>query len=127
MVAGSSEGLGRDDHEIGGFGSGQGDGVRVWGGVQDQELATVGFGHLLILGEPGGLGGDHHGQLLLVLASIAPTGGGGLGVEIDDDGIQAIGHGLNGEVNGEGGFPSSAFLADNSDRFHGVRAFSIGV
>jgi hypothetical protein len=54
----------------------------------------------------------------LTLSAIAPSGGACLGVKVDDSGGKPGRLGGRGKVQGEGGFSSPAFLADNGDCFH---------
>ena len=60
------------------------------------------------LGEPGSLGGDHHGSFLL--PGVAPCRRACLRVEVDDDGGPAGPLGRNREVECERGLSGSAFL-----------------
>jgi hypothetical protein len=71
------------------------------------------------------LSGDHCGDS--GFAPICPARGRGLGVKVKHGGPQAALFGGNSQVNGHGRLPSAAFLADNSDCFHGCMFAPKGV
>ena len=51
--------------------------------------------------------------------SVCPTGGGGLRVEVEHGGTQAVLFCSDGEVNRDGRLAGATFLANDGDYFHG--------
>ena len=51
-------------------------------------------------------------------AAVGPVGGGSLGIEVDHGGVAPGLGGSDGQVQGQGGFPGTAFLADDGNGFH---------
>ena len=78
---------------------------------QQRAMQNEGVGYSLIArGETGhtGLRGDDNRRISG--AAVLPTGGAGLWIEVDDDGLVTQQPCGNGQVNGESGFSRAAFL-----------------
>ena len=65
------------------------------------------------------MGGNDHRQL--GAASVSPVGGGGLGVEIDNQGIEIVLRRGYREMKGKSGFSCTAFLGEDCDCFQGAK------
>lgn len=88
----------------------------MWGGVNDDQFSpAIGRG-LQTLGQASMWKRNYNRSL--TLSAITPTGGACLGIEVDNRGWKPGCFNGRGDVQGESGFSSPTFLADNGDCFH---------
>ena len=88
----------------------------MWGGVNDDQFSpAIGRGLQTLRQASMWKRNDNRS---LTLSAITPTGGACLGIEVDNRGWKPGRFSGRGDVQGEGGFSSPTFLADNGDCFH---------
>lgn len=89
---------------------------RMWGGVDDDQFSPA-IGRSLQTLRQASMW-KRNDNRSLTLSAITPTGGACLGIEVDNRGWKPGRFSGRGDVQGEGGFSSPTFLADNGDCFH---------
>ena len=106
----------RDQDEVGGPGRGQGRILGVRGRVDEGQCRPRLAGRVQDLVEAGRLGGSHGGLVLGPM--IAPAGGAGLRVEVDDGRRTPRLLGGDGEMEGQRRLAGPALLGDDRDGLH---------
>ena len=105
----------RDDDEVGGPGGRDGALLDARGGVHHGEIDALPRRRVEHAGEARRLGGQDDGEF--GGAAVAPARCGGLRIEVDDGGGEAVADGRAGDGEAERGLAGSALLRDDRDGF----------